>query len=135
MKLLDENVHDFIKDKVDAVLQHALSNTTDMGKKSRTIPEQYWPDAVSLKRGVKGSGDAFKDMVFKEREDFNSFSNLTFVNVISRVAARNMEKDKRIVYLGEEVGNLGGGAYNATKYVVQKFSCKHRVYSGCLLLR
>jgi 2-oxoisovalerate dehydrogenase E1 component len=118
--ILDEQTQSFIEEKVDAALQDALSKATVRSNGTRSIPDRVWPSADTIGRGLAGSGDEFRDTVFSEREDFHEFSTLTFINVISRVAARNMEKDPRIVYLGEEVANLGGGAYNATKYVVQK---------------
>lgn len=121
LNLLSPDEDEFIKDKVERSVQLALS--TVLGKKEgkASIIEECWPDGESMKIGAPGWGKDFKDTKFSGRKDFKEFNKLTFVNVMSQVAARNMEKDHSVIVLGEEVANLGGGAYNATRYPLKYF--------------
>lgn len=111
----------FLMEKVKKVIQQAVSKVTSEKDGKLYIPDEHWPDRSSINRGVPGSQDEFRGIKFSEREDFSRFNKYTFVNIMSQVAARNMEKDQSVIILGEEVANLGGGAYNATKFPLQKF--------------
>ena len=119
--ILDDACISSIRAKVVRVLDRVRSSVTETRQGTCVVRPNLWPGSESLTIGTTGTGNEFQGKTFHEREHFKTFTTLTFVNVISQVAARNMEKDDRIIVLGEEVANLGGGAYNATKFVVKKF--------------
>ena len=119
-------------DKIDGVISRAKAKVTEKADGVLRIPDSLWPDRESVSIGVpaarrvkeraEGDRDSCSGPVrCVEREDFCDLTSLTFVNVISQVAARNMEKDRTVVILGEEVANLGGGAYNATRFPLKAF--------------
>lgn len=119
--LLTGEEDDFIKNKTIRSIQKALSRVTVLDGGKRKIPDDLWPDRESLHIGAPGSGEELSGIKYSEKKDFSRFTKLTFVNVMSQVAARNMEKDSSVVVLGEEVANLGGGAYSATRFPLKKF--------------
>jgi 2-oxoisovalerate dehydrogenase E1 component len=122
LNLLNEKEEGFIRQKVEESVDEAASKLTVRRGGTLAIPESHWPNRESLNAGLVGkSKDALSTVRFSEMTDFSDYVNLTFVNIISQVAARNMEKDSSVVLLGEEVGKFGAGAYGATRFVVQKF--------------
>jgi len=119
--LLTEEEDKFIKNKILRSIQKALSRVTVVEDGKRRILNDLWPVRESLQIGAPGLSEEPSGIRHSEKKDFSRFSRLTFVNVMSQVAARNMEKDSSVVVLGEEVANLGGGAYSATRFPLKKF--------------
>jgi 2-oxoisovalerate dehydrogenase E1 component len=119
--LLTEGEDAALDEKVKNVVARAVAKVTEKKDGVFRIPERLWPDQASVSHGVPEPAGVDKSLRYSEREDFTEFTSLTFVNVMSQVAARNMEKDPSVVVLGEEVANLGGGAYNATKFPLKAF--------------
>ena len=91
----------------------------DKGKLS--IPDSNWPPPEDLVRDVRCEDDLFNDVAFVEKADFDQFSEMSYVDAIAAVTLRNMEKDERVFVLGEEVANLNGGAYRATRGIKEVF--------------
>ncbi len=102
-------------------IDEAIAFTTAEKDGKRFIPDGHWPPADDLTRDVRCEEDLFADVHFVEKEDFDRFKEMTYVEAIARVTLRNMERDERVIVLGEEVANLGGGAYQATKGVKEVF--------------
>lgn len=119
--ILSPDEDEFIKQKAEEAVRRAASNVTIEKDGKLSIPEEHWPDIKSISKGMPGSAREFEGIRFSEKQDFSKFTKYTFVNIMSQVAARNIEKDKSVIVLGEEVANLGGGAYNATKFPLQQF--------------
>ena len=90
-----------------------------MGK--RYIPMGKWPPREDLVRYVRSEGNSADDLDYVELDDFPEFSEITYVDAIARVTLRNMGRDQNMVVLGEEVANLHGGAYQATKGIKEVF--------------
>lgn len=59
--------------------------------------------------------------VYVEAEDLSCDTEVTYVESISAVTGRWLERDSCVVVMGEEVENLGGGAYGATKGLAPRF--------------
>jgi 2-oxoisovalerate dehydrogenase E1 component len=129
--LLTDEVDAALIEKVKGVIARVVAKVTEKKEGAVRVPERLWPDPVSvshgvpapapMRRGAPSAADAQGDVRYSEREDFTEFNTLTFVNVMSQVAARNMERDPSVIVLGEEVANLGGGAYNATRFPLKEF--------------
>jgi 2-oxoisovalerate dehydrogenase E1 component len=118
---LTEDEHRFIKEKVKEVIKKAVSQVVVEKEGNYFIPDEHWPSSDTILKGVPDGESEFEGVKFSQREDFKEFSRFTFINVMSRVMKRNMEKDPSVIVLGEEVANLGGGAYNATKFPLHQF--------------
>ncbi|HUV89443.1 MAG TPA: thiamine pyrophosphate-dependent enzyme [Anaerolineae bacterium] len=102
------------------------------GTIGRCIPAAKWPSAESVGQDVadetmRGDEDVFAGVEFKEQEDFAGahaepgFRAMTYVQAIASATLRNMERDERVIVLGEEVANLRGGAYSATRGIKEAF--------------
>ncbi|MBL7076401.1 MAG: hypothetical protein ISS31_02915 [Kiritimatiellae bacterium] len=78
------------------------------------IREELWPTAESAAQGLRdenvgGTGP------FVEANDVSCTHEIKFPAAITAVTGRWLEKDPTVVAMGEEVCNMGGGAYGATK--------------------
>lgn len=119
--ILSEEKGNFLKEKVKESIQKAVSKVTAEKDGKIYIHDRHWPEKETIYKGMPGDTKEFEGVKFSEIKDFSEYSMYTFVNVMSRVIARNMERDQSVIVLGEEVANLGGGAYNATKFPLQQF--------------
>ncbi|MBV2143488.1 MFS transporter [Falsochrobactrum sp. TDYN1] len=96
-----------------------LLETID-GKK-RIIPA-LWPEESFRDFGVRGDLSEFKDLRFTELEQFEGqVTQGKFIDAVSSVMRRRMEKDERIVVLGEDIHRLKGGTNGATRDLAALF--------------
>ncbi len=113
----NSSLKDKAKSTVDAAVEAA--GITRGGK--GVIPSQNWPPPSDLTRDVRCEENLFADVAFVEQEDFKQFTPTTYVEAVSGVTLRNMERDARVFVLGEEVANLRGGPYKATRGIKEVF--------------
>ncbi len=122
--MLNAGEDSLIREKTEESVHRAVEAVTEKRSGTRFIPDRMWPDRNTLYIGVPGGGGIYEQEMeglrYAEREDFSRLDRRTFVNVMSEVAARRMEADDSVIVLGEEVANLGGGAYNATRFPLQR---------------
>lgn len=83
--------------------------------------EQLWPKLETIKVGSRSDGHEFEGVQNHELKDFTELETMTYVESIAAVTGRHLEKDERVVVMGEEVANFGGGAYQATKGLPQDY--------------
>jgi 2-oxoisovalerate dehydrogenase E1 component len=105
----------------DEMVEHAVNAYTARQKDQRLIPATLWPPAESASEDVRCQDDVLDDVKFVEQEDFSEFETMTYVQAIAGVILRNMERDDRVIVFGEEVANLRGGAYAATRGIKEVF--------------
>lgn len=94
--------------------------TTEQGD-TWTIPAAAWPDPATLTRDLRGPDDLPAVARVLESEQMGASRTVSYVEAIANVTRRAMERDERVFVLGEEVANLGGGAYQATKGILEAF--------------
>jgi len=104
----------------DSIAQAAGLCTETVGGK-RAIPTALWPSASSAVENIRCEDDAFAGVKFIEREDVAEVKPMTYVEAIAAATLRNMQRDERVFVLGEEVANLRGGAYQATRGIKEVF--------------
>jgi len=93
-----------------------------VGYNARVIPASKWPPLESLTRDVRCEANVFEGVRFVERENVASATRpMTYVEAIAGVTLRAMERDERVIVLGEEVANLRGGAYQATRGIKEAY--------------
>lgn len=106
--------HKMVEDAVDACV--------DRRDPQRCfIPDDRWADPATVPMGVRSAGHEFVGVTFREPEDFSEYETMTFVQAVSAVQRRWMEKDPDVFIMGEEVGHLGGGAYGGTREPARMF--------------
>jgi len=118
--MTDEDL-ETLKTKTEASVQAAVDSCTAERGDRRYIPASKWPSADTVENQLRGEEDLFEDVAFVEQEDFGDLKEITYVEAIAGVTLRNMEKDSRVITLGEDVANFGGGSYQATKGIPQAF--------------
>jgi 2-oxoisovalerate dehydrogenase E1 component len=117
--LLTEAQEHRIRKTAEECVARAVEECTLPGTPRRVPPEKY-PDPATLEAGLRSPGREWTGIAFRERGDFSAWRNLRYVDAIVEVTNRWLERDPRVFVLGEEVANLGGGAYGATRGLAVK---------------
>ncbi|PKO23244.1 MAG: MFS transporter [Chloroflexi bacterium HGW-Chloroflexi-1] len=108
----------------EEIVQKATTFCTEDGVRIRA---GLWPAPESVCRGVRSSGAEFAGVRYAPDAPSGPAREMTYVAAIAAVTGRQLEQDPRVFVLGEEVSNMGGGAYRATKGLAQR--CPGRVLS------
>lgn len=121
-KILGNADDDNLRQKAKVSVEQAVVFCTEEKEGKRFIPEGKWPAADGLAQDLRCSDDVPSEIQFAETEDFSRSIPMTYVEAIAAVTLRNMERDERVIVLGEEVANLNGGAYQACKGIKEVFA-------------
>lgn len=113
--LLSNEQNEYLRERAQAAVNHALDFTTVVDSGKRVIPASKWPAAGTVLDNVRGPDPKVNDALVPSEKE------ITYVQAISSVTLRAMERDPRVVVLGEEVANLRGGAYGATRGIKEVF--------------
>jgi len=117
--LIDQSVVDSIREQAVAAMKKATAEILEAdpeGKPgARRIKPGLWPDESFVDVGVRGDMSELEGTKTLEIESAGNLKDIRFVDAIAQVMDQNMEKDKRIVVLGEDVHKLKGGTNGATK--------------------
>ena len=113
--------NDKLHDMAQAAVAAAIDQCTAERDGQRYIPAAKWPERDTAADNVRNDKDVFDGVQFVEREKFSDLQEMTYVQAISKVTLRSMERDNRVIVLGEEVANLRGGAYQATRGIKEVF--------------
>jgi 2-oxoisovalerate dehydrogenase E1 component len=87
----------------------------------RRIMAALWPDTAFADVGIRGDLSELEGLGYAEEEPAGESEEMRFIDAVSGVLARRMEKDARIVVLGEDVHRLNGGTNGATRAAVRDF--------------
>ncbi|MBN1640153.1 MAG: MFS transporter [Anaerolineae bacterium] len=101
-------------------VQRAVDAYTELRDGVRAIPVHAWPAAESAARDVR-CPDRLDGVSCAEWDEGRAHESMTYVQAIAAVTLRSMERDARVIVLGEEVANLRGGAYAATRGIVEVY--------------
>lgn len=107
LKCLEENA----RRAIDEATAHCTRTAADG---TVTVCEELWPTTDSLTIGVRDE-TVFDHAPFIEQEAVPCLREIKFSDAIAEVTGRWLERDPLAFVLGEEVANMGGGAYGATK--------------------
>jgi len=119
--LLTESEIEELRHSARAVVEHAVEECTERKEGKRSIPQSLWPDRTSLLLDVQPNDQRLAGVRYSELEDFDELEQMRYVEAIAAVTGAHLEKDNRVFVLGEEVANLGGGPYQATKGLAKRF--------------
>lgn len=118
--LLSTEENALLQTQFKAAVAHALERCTTREGDKRSIPEDKWPLPATVLENVRGLDPVPADGVLELRQ-VSERKEITYAQAISSVTLRAMERDPHIVVLGEEVANLRGGAYGATKGIKEVY--------------
>ena len=114
---------------VDALLEDDPEND---GK--RRIRPELWPDPAVVDTGIRGDASELASLTVAEpatpagaAELAGEWRDVKFVDAVALTMERRMETDERIVVLGEDVHQLGGGTNGATKGLAKRFGAQRVV--------
>ncbi len=99
----------------------AVGAFVESTERGRRILPSAWPDPGDVTVGLRSDGREWEGVEFAERESFREWETKTYLDVISETIGRRMEEDDRVVVLGEEVANMKGGAFQATRGLPARF--------------
>ena len=119
--LLDSGKEEQLRQHAARCVEEAVHFCTEpSGGSAVKVRESLWPDPRTLQEGVRDETVVKRDG-FVESYDVKCSREVRYVDAISEVIGRWMEKDPRVVVVGEEVANMGGGAYGATRGLAERF--------------
>ena len=120
--LLSPDEDEALRRSADGAVERAVDFCTEaQGEKKRRVRAALVPEASTVLRGVRSDGAEFAGVRFVEREDFDDLVPVKYVEAIATVTGRWLEQDRGVFVMGEEVGHLGGGAYQATRGLPQAY--------------
>ena len=124
--VVTEEEQQALRDKADRAVAAAVARYTAIHDGTRSIPDAAWPTAESAVRDVRcEEEDLFSGATFAEQDEWDDLETMTYVQAIAAVTLDAMQRDERVIVLGEEVANLRGGAYAATRGIVEE--CPERL--------
>lgn len=111
---------------IQAAMAEAASQLVEQDPKGkpgvRRIKPELWPDAGFVNFGVRGDLSELEGVATLEEKDHTGpTTEVRLVDAVAAVMDRNMEKDHRILVLGEDVHKLKGGTNGATKGLTEKY--------------
>ncbi len=100
----------------------ALTESEPGSNRLRIIPA-LWPDPGSVDSGVRGDLSELAGQRNMKVEDIDPkrSKNMKFIEAIAAAQLHAMERDERVIVLGEDVHRLNGGTVGATKGIAEKF--------------
>ncbi|MFL7808326.1 MAG: thiamine pyrophosphate-dependent enzyme, partial [Anaerolineae bacterium] len=108
--VVTEEEQQALRDKADRAVAAAVARYTAIHDGTRSIPDAAWPTAESAVRDVRcEEEDLFSGATFAEQDEWDDLETMTYVQAIAAVTLDAMQRDERVIVLGEEVGNLRGG--------------------------
>jgi 2-oxoisovalerate dehydrogenase E1 component len=86
-----------------------------------SIRAELQPEPASASVHVRSDGHEFANAQYASLKDYDTTQEMKMVGAISAVIARHMELNPEVFTAGEDVANLKGGAYGATKDALARF--------------
>ena len=124
--LVDDDLVASVRDQAVAAMKkfsEQLLEPDPEGKEgSRRIRPELWPPAEFVDYGVRSDASELQGARTEELESFaGELKDTRYVDAIANGIDRAMERDERIVILGEDVHKLKGGTNGATKGIPEKY--------------
>jgi len=122
LSLLMDEQDTQIKVSAERIVQRAVEFCTEKDDSgSKVIKPKLIPEAKTLTDGLRSDGSEFEGIKFVETEKLAADKDIKYMEAIAGVTGRWLEKDPTVAVIGEEVGHMGGGAYQATKGLAKRY--------------
>lgn len=116
---LDEEGGAELRAHAERCVADAVAACTERRGAVLAVPDRLWPDPATLAVGLRDGRPAPGPAV--EAGDDAGAQEIRYVEAIAGVTGRWLERDPRVVVLGEEVANADGGACGATRNLAAAF--------------
>ncbi len=111
--------------QADALVSAAVAACTETAGDGRLrVKPALWPVTADLAIGLRDESVlrlADPEPAAAVSVPATAVRQVRYVDTIAEVTGRWLERDPRVVVFGEEIANLGGGAYGATKGLAARF--------------
>lgn len=117
-----ERLEERVISVLDTALATLVESVDDAGNTQRIRPV-LWPSPDTVEYGIRGNLEELNDLPVRESGNFaeDATKPMNYLEAMSLVALSNMERDERIIILGEDVHRLRGGTSGATKGIYERF--------------
>ena len=123
--ILDRHQINALDAKVRAAIETAVTALTETEPETnrQKVPAHLWPDPSTIDEGILGNLSELKSERFREVGDYHDdeLQTTKLITAASDVIAHAMERDPRIVILGEDVHRLRGGVSGATRGALERW--------------
>ena len=124
--LITENEVDALTTRAKALMSDTgnvlLELIPDSNPPKRKIKDSEWPDPTFVDTGIRGDLSEFNGARYSELNSYQGeIVEAKFIDSVSRVLGRQMEKDPSVVIMGEDIHRLAGGTNGATKGLKDRF--------------
>ncbi|MDQ2068230.1 thiamine pyrophosphate-dependent enzyme [Xinfangfangia sp. CPCC 101601] len=105
-----------------AQVSAALTETVPGGNALR-IPDHLWPDAKTVDDGILGDLSELNDQRFLDHEDLKNLptEKTRFITAAAEALGAAMERDPRIIVMGEDVHQMRGGVSGMTRVALERW--------------
>ena len=126
--ILDENGIQSVQQIAEELVADALDYCTEVHEEKRRLRPELIPAPEEADREFMSDGHEFADVNFRELSSYSDTQRIKVNTAKSQIIAHWMEKDPTTFVSGEDVANLKGGPYGATRDAVKRF--KERVHNA-----
>lgn len=122
---LSQEIFDQMVARIDAVMnglmdEFAETDPTSTRPKKRIRPE-LWPAPSFVDFGIRGDASELGSWTTLEEEQVTDWREVKFADAAADVMQHRMQKDSRIVVMGEDVHGLKGGTNGVTRGLKAEF--------------
>ncbi|MBI0538158.1 MFS transporter [Roseomonas sp. KE2513] len=125
MGVLDEAGLATLEARARRVVEDAAAALTEMPRDSNALQIRAGalPDVAEVEHGIRGDLSELKGERFLEALSVpaEARTEMKYIDAIAATLLRNMERDSRIILIGEDVHRLRGGVSGSTRGVVERF--------------
>ncbi|MFC3002695.1 alpha-ketoacid dehydrogenase subunit alpha/beta [Falsiroseomonas tokyonensis] len=109
--------------RVRAVVDQAAEALveTPPGANAPQLRDGLLPEVTDLERGIRGDLSELRGLKAQEASAAVPAQPMKYIDAIAATLLHNMERDPRIVLIGEDIHRLRGGVSGSAKGVMEKF--------------
>jgi 2-oxoisovalerate dehydrogenase E1 component len=118
--ILDEEQHQTLRSNAVECICNAVENCTSSRERDRVFLEELWPSLGTLTDELRD--DSVFDLgLFVEKETVECARKVRYSDAIAESMGYWLARDPTVIVMGEEVANMKGGAYGATRGLPDRF--------------
>jgi 2-oxoisovalerate dehydrogenase E1 component len=125
MGVLDDAGLAALEERARAVVEDAAAalTETDPGANAPRVRPGLYPKAEEVDNGIRGDLSELRGETFREAPSVpaEAAREMKYIDAIAATLLRNMERDPRIVVIGEDIHRLRGGVSGSTRGVMERF--------------
>ncbi|WP_245154349.1 alpha-ketoacid dehydrogenase subunit alpha/beta [Rhodococcus sp. 1R11] len=125
LALIDDRGIAAVREQAQAALSNAVTALIEADPHTpgqRRIRPELWPLSTVVDTGIRSDGEELAALTVTDPVNHDGpWTTTKFVDAIAATLDRRMERDERIIVLGEDVHRLNGGTNGATKGLAKKY--------------